>query len=122
MKIVDINAYNIMHPLRETIQFSWEPYTQDFYMYTLVEVIDEEGFRGYSAVEFGPAYKKYLEGTVRMVLQGIDFDTPSDLARLLEVGSWLYMRLGPVEAAIWDLISKRENKYLLKTNYKPIRV
>lgn len=114
MRIVDVKAYNVLYPLRHGVQFSWEPYSHDFLIYTVVEVVDEEGFKGYSAVEFGPAYKAYLEGTVRMVLQGVEFENVGDLSRLIEVGSWIYMRLGPLETAIWDLIGRREGKPIYK--------
>jgi len=114
MRITDIKAYNVLYPLKHKIQFSWEPYQHDFLIYTIIEVSDEEGFKGYSAIEFGPAYKAYLEGTVRMILQNIEFDNIRDLSRLIEVGSWIYMRLGPLETAIWDLIGRKEDKPIYK--------
>lgn len=100
--------------MKEEIQFSWEPFPHSFLTFTIIEVRDDEGFYGYSAVEFSSAYKIYIEGLVRTVLQQTEFYSPKDIHRIINIGSWIYMRLGPVEAAIWDLIARKEGKPLYK--------
>ncbi len=114
IRIIDVKGYTLLYPLPYTIKYSWEPFPHDLYICTLVEVTDEAGDKGYSAAEFGPAYKSYLEGIVRTVLQSMEFTTPKDLERLISIGSWIYMRLGPVENAIWDLIARKKGKPLYR--------
>ncbi|AIG99086.1 MULTISPECIES: mandelate racemase/muconate lactonizing enzyme family protein [Archaeoglobus] len=107
MKLGDLKVHTLAIPLREPIQFSWEPFPHPVYVFSIVEV-EAGGFKGYSAIEFGAAYKHFLETTVKLTIQGLDIEIEDVDARLLEVGSWAIQRLGALEVAIWDLIAKRE--------------
>ncbi|WP_202318696.1 mandelate racemase/muconate lactonizing enzyme family protein [Archaeoglobus neptunius] len=105
MKIDDLKVHVISQPLREPVRFSWEPFPRPVYVYSIVEV-ESDGYRGYSAIEFGPAYKQFLETTVKMTLQVLGTEEIDE--RLLEIGSWAIQRLGAFEVALWDLKAKME--------------
>ncbi|MET1124218.1 MAG: mandelate racemase/muconate lactonizing enzyme family protein [Archaeoglobaceae archaeon] len=107
MKLEDIRVYTLALPLPEPVKFSWEPFPHSVYIFSVVEV-ESGGYRGYSAIEFGAAYKQFVETTVKLTLQGLDIDIENIDPRLLEIGSWAIQRLGAVEAAVWDLIAKKE--------------
>ncbi len=73
MKLDDLRVHVVSYPLREQIQFSWEPFPRPVYVFSIVEVVSGD-YRGFSAIEFGPAYKQYLETTVKLTLQGLGVD------------------------------------------------
>lgn len=113
MRLDDLKVHVISHPFQEPVQFSWEPFPRPVYVYSIVEVISGE-YRGYSAVEFGPAYKQYLETAVKLTIQGLRMEIDELDPRLLEIGSWAIQRLGALEVAVWDLIARKEGMPLYR--------
>ncbi len=113
MRLDDLRVHTLAIPLREPVQFSWEPFPRPVYVFSIVEV-ESGGHMGYSAIEFGAAYKQFLETTVKMVVQGLNMEIEEIDPRLLEIGSWAIQRLGALEVAIWDLVAKREGLPLYK--------
>ncbi|WP_290723096.1 mandelate racemase/muconate lactonizing enzyme family protein [Archaeoglobus sp.] len=107
MRLDDLRVHTLAVPLPEPIKFSWEPFPHPVYVFSIVEV-ESGGYKGYSAIEFGAAYKHFLETTVKLTVQSLDMDIEEVDSRLLEIGSWAIQRLGALEVAIWDLIAKRE--------------
>lgn len=105
MRLDDVKVHTLAIPLKEPVQFSWEPFPHPVYIFSVVEV-ESEGVKGYSAIEFGPAYKQFLETTVKMIIQGLNIDLENFDYRLLEIGSWAIQRLGAFETAIMDLRAK----------------
>jgi L-alanine-DL-glutamate epimerase-like enolase superfamily enzyme len=124
MKLGDLRVHTLALQLREPVQFSWEPFQHPFYIFSVVEV-ESEGIKGYSAIEFGAAYKQFLETTVKMTVQGLNIDIEQIDERILEIGSWAIQRLGALEVAIWDLIAKKHGLplyRLLGGNRKKVKV
>ena len=113
MKLSDLKVHTLAVPLQESVQFSWEPFPHPVYVFSIVEV-EAGGFKGYSAIEFGAAYKHFLETTVKLTIQGLDIEIENIDTRLLEIGSWAIQRLGALEVAVWDLLAKREGLPLYK--------
>jgi len=111
MIVEDIRVHTISLPLREPVQFSWEPFPHPVYVFSVVEV-ESEGLKGYSAIEFGPAYKQFLETTVKLAIYGLKLEDVE--YRLLEVGSWAIQRLGALEVAIMDMIARKHGVPLYK--------
>ncbi len=105
MMLDDVKVHTLAIPLREPVKFSWEPFHRPVYMFSIVEV-ECEGVKGFSAVEFGTAYKQFLETTVKMIVQGLKIDLENIDYRLLEIGSWAIQRMGAFEVAVMDLRAK----------------
>lgn len=105
MKLDELRVHTLAVPLKELVQFSWEPFPHSVYIFSVVEV-ESEGIKGYSAIEFGAAYKQFLETTVKMTMKGLNIDLENFDERLLEIGSWAIQRLGAFETAIMDLKAK----------------
>jgi len=87
MRLDDLRVHTLAVPLPEPIKFSWEPFPHPVYVFSIVEV-ESEGYKGYSAIEFGAAYKHFLETTVKLTVQGLDIEIEEVDSRLLEIGSW----------------------------------
>ncbi len=124
MKISDIKTYRVKIPLRESIQFSWEPFPNTHFEFILIEVVNSKGIKGYSATQFTAQTEVAIRG-LKPLLKGLDVEDFLANDRLLELGSWFFGRIGAIEVALLDLLAKEENLPLYKLfrgNRKRIRV
>ncbi|MGI9951814.1 mandelate racemase/muconate lactonizing enzyme family protein [Moorellaceae bacterium AZ2] len=116
MKIVDVRASLIVHPLSGEFRPSWGPgLVHKELALTLVEVVTDEGLSGYGALPCND--KEAIVGVdtfIRPMLVGGDPFNTEAIAQLLRQAS---LRMGwpwGVEMAIWDLIGKACNQPVYK--------
>ncbi|QGA68940.1 mandelate racemase/muconate lactonizing enzyme family protein [Sulfolobus sp. E11-6] len=124
MKISDIRTYIVKIPLREPVQFSWEPLPNAQFEFALIEVSNDRGTKGYSATQFTAQTEVAIRG-LKPLLRGIEVEDFLANDRLLELGSWFFGRVGAIEVALWDLLAKEANLPLYKLfrgNRRRVRV
>ncbi|AOL17421.1 mandelate racemase [Sulfolobus sp. A20] len=123
MKINDIKIYKVKLPLKEPVQFSWEPTINNHFEFSLV-IVEGEGVKGYSATQFTAQTDVAVKGLMP-TLKNLDIEDFITNDRILELGSWFFGRVGPIEVALWDLIAKKENLplyRLFRGNRKEVKI
>jgi L-alanine-DL-glutamate epimerase-like enolase superfamily enzyme len=120
MRLKDVKVHIVSVPLKEAIHWTWQIIPITAFDFVVVEVRDEEGNAGYSALYDGVSskellmkYKMFIEGIVKWALTSVEFES-RDLHRIASICTHHYMRIGFLEAAVWDLMARREGKPLCK--------
>lgn len=122
MKIHSVTLHRLQMQLKSPFTTSFGTVQEkDFY---LIEVVDEDGYRGFSeSVAFTtPWYTEETTVTVKIMLEQLlipkllhkTINHPNDLAALFQPIKRNYMAKAAIEGAVWDLYAKREELPLAK--------
>lgn len=125
-KITKVELFHVRVPLDKPFYPSWVPgYPQTENRFDLLKVTTEDGIVGYSA---GPAISTERSGLGELIAPYLIGNDATDIKlmqqRLREI-SYLGIRCGWMEPAIWDIKGKIENKpvyELLGGENKPIHL